>query len=97
MIARYLDLSTAHLTQREADSAGAAFATAGPRVIPHEYGMWVHVQHDDIEEHDAVVLAAGFPNLLAVLQFARASAVDVNWVNLDRDSEVLTDVPVFSW
>ncbi|WP_380162685.1 hypothetical protein [Kineococcus sp. R86509] len=96
MIARYLDLSTAHLTQREAQSAAQELTTTGPRVIEHEYGLWVNVQHDDIEDEDQS-LVENFPNLLAVIRYAREQGWDMNWVNFDRDSPKLPDLPHFTW
>jgi len=96
VIARYLDLSTAHLTHREAQSAAETFTTTGPRVIKHEHGLWVNVQHDDVKDADEG-LAETFPNLLAVIQLARAHGADVNWINFDRDGEILPDLPCFVW
>lgn len=89
MIARYLDVSTGHLTRRELDTAVVVLAQDGPRVIAHEYGMWVNVQHDDVEDGAETLTAAGFINLLAVIRVARALGPDVNWINFDADGETL--------
>lgn len=97
MIARYLDLSTCHLTQREVDTAESVFQLDGPRVITHEYGLFVNVQHDDVEEHDEAMRAADFPNLLAVSRYARSLGEDVHWINFDADGETLPALPTHDW
>jgi len=99
MIGRYLDLSTAHLTQREACSAAERLARSGPRVIEHEYGLWVHVSQEDSEsfESDIQHLHADFPTLLAVIRYARALGADVFWINFDADGARCEHLPVHEW
>ena len=93
MIARYLDLSTDHLTHTEMDDITAA----PPVVIEHAHGAWVNVQP---AEHGDVPLAddpdwVDFPRLAAVLEYARTLGDDVHWINFDADGEHLDDLPVF--
>lgn len=100
-VLRYLDLSTAHLTQREADELSSAFSFGdldhSPRVIPHEYGAWVHVpaldEATDLEDHAA--LARTRPNLAACI--AKAREYDCTWINFDRDADEDATLPTYEW
>ena len=99
MIARYLDLSTAHLTEHEARHAADHLSSSGPRVIGHEYGLWVHVSQEapELFEQDMQHLQEEFPNLLAVIRYARAQGPDVFWVNFDADGECCKGLLVHDW
>jgi hypothetical protein len=87
---RYLDLSTSHLTRIE-NRDGL------PRVIPHEYGAWVHAstitEDSDLEDHTA--LAKTRPNLAACI--AKAREYDCYWINFDADAEQDDSLPTFEW
>ncbi len=59
-----------------------------PRVIPHRFGWWVNVQHDDpedfmeeIESINANELSDKFLNI-----FRYAAACKCDWINFDRDA-----------
>lgn len=101
-VQRYLDLSTAHLTRREADDLESAFSFGdvdghSPRVIPHEYGAWVNVpaidETTDLEDHAA--LAKTRPNLAACISKARE--YDCAWINFDRDAGTDATLPTYVW
>jgi hypothetical protein len=50
-IYRYLDLSTAHVTENECTAlTSSSRSEALPRCIEHEYGVWVHVPAADDDE-----------------------------------------------
>jgi hypothetical protein len=94
VIYKYLDLTTAHLPEEEMQQ----IATAPPRVIPHEYGAWVNVQHDDTDEVDEQFTEDGtFPVLAAIVKYARELDDDINWINFDRDGEPIDGLPTFDW
>lgn len=103
---RYLDFSTAHLTEREADELCGSGPTGvyvmgdldhSPRVVTHEYGAWVHVPALDGAwgEEDQDALEKSRPNLAACLD--RARELDCNWINFDQDAERDPDLPTFDW
>lgn len=101
-ISRYLDLSTGHLPQAEMVALrNARDSEINPdqlpaRVIPHAYGAWVNVQIDDPHEQDNAFAEHGqLPNLLKVVQFARAH--DCTWVNFDRDAAIIDELPSWEW
>lgn len=101
---RYLDLSTAHLTEREMNELSSPFSFGdldnSPRVIVHEYGAWVNVPHHVEDggswtEEDTESLRTSRPNLLACI--ARAHDLDCSWINFDADAAIETDLPTFDW
>lgn len=59
-----------------------------PRIVPHRFGWWINVQHNDAEQlrHDTIRIAdSGFsPQFLAL--FTTAAANECDWINLDRDA-----------
>lgn len=95
----YLDLSTSVVTELEM----AHITEAPPRVIPHEYGAWVHVPPVDGDEDPLAVdyesdenTWAAFPNLRKVLVFART--MGAYWINLDGDGyDTIASLPTFEW
>jgi hypothetical protein len=98
---RYLDLSTAHLTEREANELSLAYSFGdldhSPRVIPHDYGAWVNVPDLDgaWDEQDTAALEKSRPNFAACI--ARARKLGCNWINFDADAEQDSDLPTFEW
>jgi hypothetical protein len=98
---RYLDLSTSHLTEREAEELGFPFSFGdldhSPRVVSHEYGAWVNVPEADGSWtlKDNAALHKTRPNLAACI--ARARVLDCNWINFDADAEQDSDLPTFEW
>lgn len=90
---RYLDASTAHLTEREMKT----ITEAPPRVIEHEHGAWVYVGRDDLDDQVADGDWEGFPNLLAIVRHAASLGDDVFWINLDADAEEVEGLPSFDW
>lgn len=94
---RYLDLSTAHLTEAEMCAVEADFPAlddAGPRVIVHEYGAWVNVASDP-EAVEPPDFAEHYPNVIACLR--RARELDCEWINFDRDAQADEALPTYNW
>jgi hypothetical protein len=108
-VCHYLDLSTAHLTQPEADELCGLGPTGqyvmddlehSPRVVAHEYGAWVNVptllgQGGSWSEEDTEALESSRPNLAACI--TRARALDCTWINFDQDAERDPELPTFDW
>lgn len=104
-IYRYLDLSTGHLSEEEANEVCGGHCAPfpfgdlehSPRVIGHEYGAWVHVPEiaEQTDEEDTAALEKSRPNLAACL--ARARALDCNWINFDQDAGRDPELPTFDW
>lgn len=91
---KYLDLSTAHVTEPEMEAINerlAAIDEATPRVIPHDYGAWVNV----MEGEDEPALIERYPNLAACLDKARER--DCKWINFDQDADTHDGLPTFDW
>jgi hypothetical protein len=104
----YLDLSTSHLTEEEANEvcgghcAPFAFGDLehSPRVVDHEYGAWVNVptllgQGGSWSEEDTEALESSRPNLAACIACARE--LDCTWINFDQDAERDPELPTFDW
>lgn len=96
---RYLDLSTAHLTEAEMDAVNARLAAIDdetPRVIVHEYGAWVNVTTDEaVDEQAEAALAAAYPNLAACIKHARE--LGCWWINFDQDAGADGALPTYEW
>lgn len=94
-IYNYLDLSTGHITEREArelDSTGDGLL-CGSRVIPHDYGAWVHVPEPDAE--DDAERREAYPNLQNCIEHARKHGA--MWINFDQDGDKEDELPSFEW
>jgi hypothetical protein len=98
-LGRYLDTCTNHLTQQEAQTAARALHLEGPTVIDHPHGLWVHVSQDDPEDFEQQMLQIldAFPNLVALIRYARALAGDVYWINFDQDAAPVPGLPTYDW
>ena len=95
----YLDLSTSHLTQAEAqelDKVSDDSLLCGARVIPHNYGMWVHVpplDPDSIVDDEERALT--LPNLHACIVYARG--LGCMWIDFDSDGDLDPKLPTYEW
>jgi hypothetical protein len=98
---KYLDLSTAHVTEAEMDAINARFGDVDdetPRVIPHDYGAWVNVPEQQIVDEDSefyAALAERYPNVAACLE--RARALECLWINFDQDASTHDGLPTYDW
>lgn len=91
---KYLDLSTAHVTEEESvaiDQNFPALEDQGPRVIRHDYGWWVNAPLGI----DLTTFAEHYPNVLACIN--RARELDCYWINFDQDADTEPGLPVFEW
>ncbi len=97
-VCSYLDVSTGHITELEMLrlSAGGVSDLSVPRVIPHEYGAWVHVRCSEVEDDDVCREDALLGVNVAVV-LRRARELGCSWVNFDRDAEPLDGLPTFDW
>ena len=99
-VCKYLDLSISHITYEDAETLEEW--RSGPRVVPHEFGFFVHVPRAcgnrsqlDPEQLKEIVEGGLSPALVVVLEHARKK--DCEWVNLDRDAVEENGLPVFEW
>ncbi len=93
----FLDGSSAHLTPSDADliSNGVSSNQMG-RIIPHEYGWFIHVSLDDSEEQDQGYRDAGYSEtFITLLTYARTH--NCWWINLDQDADVIPGLAIYSW
>lgn len=94
---RYLDISTACLTEREMNAVTDRLAELeheSPRVIVHDYGAWVNVPPDPTGAA-TLELTGKYPNLGACL--ARARQFDCLWINFDADADHDEELPSYEW
>jgi hypothetical protein len=96
---RYLDLSTAHLTEAEDAELRSRLADLehSPRVIVHDYGYWINVPDLDgsWDAEDTVALHKALPNLASCID--RARSYGCTWINFDRDAGQDATLPTFDW
>jgi hypothetical protein len=94
-VRKFLDLSTAHLTEEQrlfGDRDGDRASWGDAIVDVRDYGFLLWVPDDPMES--AAVTEDGIPeNLLAVQLYARKH--DCDYVLFDADAEVDDDLPVF--
>jgi hypothetical protein len=92
-VRRYLDVSTANLTQAECEGMEQSELIL---TRSFEYGAWVYVgsskpgQGQDIE-----AIRGDFPNLAAVMDVARK--FECTWILFDCDGPEIDGLPVFDW
>jgi len=100
----FLDANTAHIGRKdeEALSDWAAASSddhrgAAPyRTIAHSYGYFIHVPHDDVEDHEDRARDDGISEAFIRLQsYARERGCW--WINLDRDADEVEGLPVHEW
>ena len=105
-IEKFLDLSTAYMTEkdstrlREAGKGRKKTPTTNlPRIINHEYGFWVNVQQDPevFVDQAAALVDAGFSAaFIKVIVHARKKGCW--WINFDQDGPTdLKGFRRFSW
>lgn len=105
-IMKMLDLSTAHITSKDADLLRTYRADEnGPdkalTAYPYEYGWTVSTSGmldggADREEKIAAMRAEGFSDHF-VNMMTHAADLDVAMVRLDRDAECEPGLPTFDW
>lgn len=94
-ICQYIDISTAHIHQKDAESM------ADPKTFPglaynYEEGAWIHVPVDDTEDQLSYYVDFGSsPALINILR--EAAKQGIGWVRFDRDGEVHENFPTFDW
>lgn len=94
MIARMLDLSTAHITEETDEWLDEAVTYETYPIIAYQkgdYGWIVHVP-DEWDEEAVKDIPA---DLLALLVFAKARRC--HWIMLDRDAFAVDELPQYEW
>ena len=98
---KYLDLSTAHVTELEMGALNSRPETGVsnglPRHIPHEYGAWMHVPEEDpmSGDEDEEARTEAYPSIQRCIEFARDH--DCFWINFDQDAEIDPALPTHDW
>ncbi len=94
-IRKYIDVSTGHILQKDAESL------QDPKTFPgvaydYEYGAWVHVPIDDTEDQLSHYVDFGSsPEFINILR--EAAKQGIGWVRFDSDGEVHENFPTFEW
>ena len=95
-VCRYLDTTTAHLPEDEADALRAS-TIEHVCADPYEYGWWVWVPPiaypQDADE--LADLRAQAPRLLDLINYARSQ--DCDHLRLDADGAAIDGLPTFQW
>lgn len=104
---KYLDLSTAHITQEEMEalSVGQDGDSGGlPRHIPHKYGTWMQVPWPFGQlpptgflgpDPEDGARAEEYPNVQRCIELARER--ECFWINFDQDADREEGLPTFDW
>lgn len=88
MILRYLDASTGHLTQKTLNSLNSEDY---PYSYQYDEGVFISVpENDDPEAFEKLP-----KDLRKLLKYAWKN--DVQLIRLDRDAEVVDELPVYEW
>lgn len=95
-VRQYLDLSTAHLPEREREALTRKFDDVdgqSPLVVLHGHGAWMHVVDDvdDLSEE----FARAYPATHLLVSQARG-VHGCDWINLDADADTHPGLPTYS-
>lgn len=101
MISKNLEVSTLHITQRDANLLDVAADCPGaPPVVVYKYpeGYFLYVPESTADFKDTILIAhkVGFSQGLLNLM-ANAYQNKCEYVHLDCDSEVYPDLPTHEW
>lgn len=101
-IRTYLDLSTAHITQKDADKLtddSRSRTTGLPlRCCEHEYGFTIFTCPDDVEVQIKAVKGRGFSQALCDLyEHVVVNMPHVGIINFDADAPQCDTLPTFDW
>lgn len=95
-ITMMLVLGTGHITETTAEMLNEALRDDADFPVSlygkGKYGWFLNVLNDlsEVEEHRWMT-----PDLFQVLTFARAQGCD--WVMLDRDGDIIDELPSYEW
>ena len=87
MIAKYLDISTTHLTEKTMDSLGP---DKWPYSYPYEEGVFVTVS-----DGNCTIMNQLPADLQTLLKYAFDH--DIQLIRLDRDAEKIGDLQKYEW
>jgi hypothetical protein len=95
-IEKYLDLSTAHLTDedRKILEGPYPFGDYGPRLAVHEYGWICYLGEDGQfgEDADQAGMSQHFVN---IVRYAIGHGCSL--INFDQDGPEIEELPTFEW
>ena len=90
----YLDLSTAHLTDRDAELLTEGQGdTMFPRTIWKEYGLWLSVSAEpDIFAEDLNYMREKGVSRNLLRAFCAAHKIGAFWINFDQDAAIIEEI-----
>jgi len=98
-VEKFMDAGTFHITYEDSLKLLEDSGNFPTRVIPHEFGWWIHVPEEKLWAEDSIadcMRAQGYSDaIISMLIFARDN--DCWWVNLDCDGEFVEGLEVFKW
>lgn len=86
MIQKLLDLSTAHITSAAADwlNCNPDNITMYPKA---EYGWFIYARSDEYIDVPDSIMAC----------IKHAQSLDCDWLVLDRDGDIINELPSYEW
>jgi hypothetical protein len=94
-IHRYWDLSTKHISLEDAGRL-ALLEMGCLTVYPYEYGFYVLVPQDDVDETLDDLADQGFSEALRII-LRRAYEQSVRMVRFDADGDLVGELEQFDW
>jgi hypothetical protein len=95
IIHRYWDLSTKHISLEDAGRL-ALHEMGCLTVYPYEYGFYVLVPQDDVDETLDDLADQGFSEALRII-LRRAYEQGVRMVRFDADGDLVRELEQFDW
>jgi hypothetical protein len=97
-IKKYLDLSTAHMTEADNELLACKVSDGSLIVTEHSYGYWVHVPQNPSSPG---VEVSTFKDQGFSEDFCKAMAYayqnDCWWINFDRDAPIEEELNTHEW
>ena len=98
-----IDLSTQHVTHEDTVRLDIMAEYGGclpgmPRAAKHDYGWFIFMSADDVEEKIAAMKAIGASDALVAIYVAAANlGGDLMVINFDSSADTVEGIPTFDW
>lgn len=94
---KILDISTGHLTKKDNDLLKDEDSMNNPiSSYKFEYGYFVHVSEDSMEELTPIIKSAGYSDEFLII-LSKAKELKCSYIKFDSDGFLYTDLNSFDW